>query len=85
MHGFLKEFVTPIIKVTGRYGGASSRSFYTIPDYEVWEKERNGDLGGFKIKYYKGLGTSTCAEAKEYFKDLEKHVIYFNKLNRGLG
>ena len=34
-------------------------------------------MSTFKIKYYKGLGTSTAAEAKEYFSDLEKHVITF--------
>jgi len=27
----------------------------------------------WKVKYYKGLGTSTAAEAKEYFSDLGKH------------
>ena len=25
---------------------------------------------GWRVKYYKGLGTSTSKEAKEYFKDL---------------
>ena len=25
----------------------------------------------WKVKYYKGLGTSTSKEAKEYFKDLK--------------
>jgi DNA topoisomerase II len=29
------------------------------------------------MKYYKGLGTSTNAEAKQYFSDLHKHVIQF--------
>ena len=31
----------------------------------------------WKIKYYKGLGTSTHAEAKEYFSNLKKHQIEF--------
>ena len=30
---------------------------------------------GYKIKYYKGLGTSTSKEFKEYLKD--KKVVYF--------
>ena len=30
---------------------------------------------GWSIKYYKGLGTSTAKEAKEYFRDLEKNRI----------
>lgn len=29
------------------------------------------------IKYYKGLGTSTSLEAKEYFKAIERHTISF--------
>ncbi len=71
-HNFLKEFVTPIIKVTR---GDSTRSFFTIADYDRWEHENSRK--GFHIKYYKGLGTSTGKEAKEYFSDLNKHVITF--------
>jgi DNA topoisomerase-2 len=29
------------------------------------------------MKYYKGLGTSTAAEGKAYFSDLDKHRIDF--------
>jgi DNA topoisomerase II len=29
------------------------------------------------VKYYKGLGTSTSQEAKEYFQKLDKHKIRF--------
>ena len=31
----------------------------------------------WKVKYYKGLGTSTSKEAKEYFSDMDKHRIPF--------
>ncbi len=31
----------------------------------------------WKIKYYKGLGTSTNKEAKEYFENLQSHKIDF--------
>jgi len=74
--GFLKEFVTPIIKVKSKRSGAKPLEFFTIPEFEEWQKnEPNPDK--FSIKYYKGLGTSTAAEAKEYFSDLPKHVIQF--------
>lgn len=33
MNGFMREFVTPIIKATK---GNESRSFFTIPEYEHW-------------------------------------------------
>ena len=34
-------------------------------------------MRGWKIKYYKGLGTSTAKEAKEYFADLQKNTKNF--------
>ena len=74
MEGFLREFVTPIIKATKKAGGAEY-VFFTIPEYEVWAEGRN--LTGFKIKYYKGLGTSTAKEAKEYFGKIADHTIDF--------
>ena len=42
--------------------------FYNIPDYEEWKKHSTSN---WKIKYYKGLGTSTATEAKEYFKAMK--------------
>ena len=32
----------------------------------------------WKVKYYKGLGTSTPKEAKEYFADMNRHQIQFH-------
>jgi len=74
--GFLQQFITPIIKVSK---GKKSRFFFTVPEYETWREENNGGKG-WTSKYYKGLGTSTAAEAKEYFGDLDKHQIDFAKL-----
>lgn len=68
---FLKEFVTPIIKAT--HNGVSQQ-FFTIADYDAFIKEQSAK---WQIKYYKGLGTSTSAEAKQYFSDLSKHIIQF--------
>jgi DNA topoisomerase-2 len=77
MNGFLKEFVTPIIKVSK---GEQVFPFYTIPEYEQWAHGRN--IKGWKIKYYKGLGTSTSKEAKEYFNLLDRHQLEFAYLDR---
>jgi DNA topoisomerase-2 len=66
--GFLVEFITPIIKATK---GKESISFFTMPEYENWREE--GNRRGWKIKYYKGLGTSTAGEAKDYFSNIESH------------
>ncbi len=59
--------LTPIIKATKK---KSNLSFYTLTDYEKWKETAKS--GGYSIKYYKGLGTSTTVEAKEYFKDMKK-------------
>ena len=70
----IPEFIgfmnTPILKATK---GTVKHVFYNEGEYENW-KESN-DIKGWKIKYYKGLGTSTGAEFKEYFKD--KKIVYF--------
>ena len=64
MEGFNKSMLTPIVKATK---GKKIVSFYSLSDYEKW-KETNT---GWSIKYYKGLGTSTPKEAKEYFRDMK--------------
>jgi DNA topoisomerase-2 len=35
------------------------------------------EWGRYRIKYCKGLGTSTAAEAKEYFSHLKAQLIEF--------
>ena len=68
---FMTSMLTPIIKVrkgNGK-GNDKSHSFYSMTDYENW-KETPEAKGDWKIKYYKGLGTSTNQEAKEYFKEM---------------
>lgn len=66
--------MTPIIKVFK--GQQNVETFFTIPEYENWCMDRN--LKSFKIKYYKGLGTSTSKEAKEYFGRIDDHKIDFD-------
>ncbi|KAK9283698.1 hypothetical protein L1049_011948 [Liquidambar formosana] len=68
---FLVEFITPIVKATHRNGRVLS--FYSMPEYESWKESLGGNASGWSIKYYKGLGTSTSKEGKEYFRDLVKH------------
>lgn len=71
--GFVKEFVTPIVKATK---GGDTQVFFTQTEYEAWKEEVNG-APGWHIKYYKGLGTSTAAEAKEYFSAMDDHRLDF--------
>jgi DNA topoisomerase-2 len=61
--GFVVALVTPVIK-------ADSEWFFTEDDFRA--------KGPFKrVKYYKGLGTSTSLEAKEYFKKIETLTVSF--------
>jgi DNA topoisomerase-2 len=68
--GFMTSLLTPIIKVTNN-STKELLSFYNMSDYEKWS-EKISNKNGWKIKYYKGLGTSTDEEAKEYFKNMKK-------------
>lgn len=63
--GFLGFMNTPILKATK---SSKMIQFYNEQEYELW-KSSNQDGKGWSIKYYKGLGTSTSKEFKEYFKD----------------
>jgi DNA topoisomerase-2 len=65
--GFLCTLLTPILKASK---GTQTVAFYSVPEFNAW-KDQNS-LQGWKIKYYKGLGTSTPAEAREWFKNLHE-------------
>lgn len=79
-HGFIDEFITPIIKVTKNSkksdDGKQEKSFYSMPEFNEWQ-HATPDWHTWKVKYYKGLGTSTSKEAKEYFSDMNRHCIHF--------
>ncbi|KAL8576595.1 DNA topoisomerase 2-alpha [Nucella lapillus] len=72
-HNFVEEFITPLVKVTK---GKQEESFFSLPEFEEW-KRKTENWHTWKVKYYKGLGTSTSKEAKEYFSDMPRHRIPF--------
>lgn len=73
--GFLTQFITPIIRAKK---GKRVTSFYTLHDYMEWKSSMSSkEAKTWHIKYYKGLGTSTSKEAKEYFGALDRHNIEF--------
>ena len=63
--GFVVSMVTPVIK-------AGKTWFFTE------EAFRDASTSAGPVKYYKGLGTSTSAEAKEYFKQIDKLTVGFS-------
>ena len=70
--GFVVSMVTPIIKASK---GATTKPFYTDSTFRAWYGDGKP---GWKIKYYKGLGTSTSAEAREYFKMIKDLTVRFD-------
>ena len=68
--GFMTSLLTPIIKATNSQT-KEILSFYNMSDYENWSESLK-NKSQWKIKYYKGLGTSTDEEAKDYFKNMKK-------------
>ena len=76
--GFLTSMLTPIIKATNNRGNEIIE-FYNMSDYERWGETDIAKNGSWKIKYYKGLGTSNDQEAKEYFKNMKKITYKYDK------
>ena len=67
---FLGYMNTPILKAEK---GKIVKEFYNEGEFDEWKKAN--DVKGWKVKYYKGLGTSTSKEFKEYFQ--KKKVVSF--------
>lgn len=77
--GFIWIFVTPLVKAKK---GSATLQFFDQQKFEAWERET--DTRGYKIKYYKGLGTSSAAEAKTMFSDLKTHLFQLNATSEEL-
>ena len=71
---FVQTLNTPIIKAVK---SKTTKVFYDESDYHKWKETI--DINQWKIKYYKGLGTSTSQEARETFKDYHDKVINYIK------
>jgi len=68
--GFIGFMNTPILKAKK---SNQELVFYNDGEYEQWKSEN--DVKSWKIKYYKGLGTSTGKEFREYFE--KKKIVGF--------
>ena len=70
---FIGYMNTPILKATK---GKEVKEFYNNGEYELWKESKEIEMSKWNIKYYKGLGTSTSKEFKEYFA--KKKIVYFH-------
>lgn len=71
--GFISFMNTPILRAKK---GSQVKLFYNDGEYNEW-KSSFGQQGpsGWNIKYFKGLGTSTATEFKDYFAN--KKIVDF--------
>ena len=69
--GFISFMNTPILRASK---GAQTLSFYNDGEYTAW-KTATPESASWKIKYFKGLGTSKSDEFKEYFA--KKKIVDF--------
>lgn len=74
--GFLSFMNTPILRATK---GSQILRFYNDGEYLEWKKSLpNANTKGWNLKYFKGLGTSTSTEFKEYFAN--KKIVDFEHI-----
>ena len=75
--GFISFMNTPILRATK---GKEVVVFYNEGEYKEWSTKKKIDekdgLKGWTLKYFKGLGTSTASEFKEYFAN--KKIVDFD-------
>jgi len=67
---FIGYMNTPILKASKN---KEIIEFYNNGEYELWKN--TNDVSKWNVKYYKGLGTSTSKEFKEYFTT--KKIVNF--------
>jgi len=76
---YLSFFRTPIVKVWPKHKqnklSQGAIWFYTDAEYKKWQVQHPELVAKYDHKQYKGLGTSSPAEAKEYFQLLDSHQI----------
>ena len=71
--GFASTLATPIIKVSRN---RSVQSFFTMTEYHRWKDENDG-AKGYHVKYFKGLSTSTAAEARGCFEGIDDALVRY--------
>lgn len=73
---FIQTLSTPIVKAIK---GKQILEFFTEQDYNIW-KESGVNINTYKIKYFKGLGSSTKEDAKDIFKRFKELIVdYYYK------
>lgn len=67
MPGFIQVMKTPLVKAFNRK--RLVKEFFNENEASMYQKQHPS----YTFKYYKGLGTSTAKEAKDYFSNLDRY------------
>lgn len=71
--GVIHIFRTPLLKVTLK--DKSVIEFFTEREFKDWVEKDGKKLKGWNHKFYKGLGTSTASEFKQYFENMDNYLF----------
>ncbi len=71
--GYIYRFVTPLMKVEFTNGKTvtGEKFFYSLDEFDQWTKPNQK----YTVRYLKGLGSSTAKDFKNYFSDMDKHLV----------
>lgn len=80
--GYVLVMRTPCVRLIR--GGKAQMDFFSAEEYTRWEADPANKLtsAGMKAKYYKGLGTSTSADFRQYFANIDNMVVRFRDYDR---
>jgi DNA topoisomerase-2 len=74
-HDFITSLLTPVIKAMYK---DQVHSFYNVQEYNKWKFAMSLDeFKKWTVKYYKGLGTNTSKEAREYFSKIDTNIVTY--------
>jgi DNA topoisomerase-2 len=71
---YVQRFPTPLVRATHKRTGHVA-CFYAKAAYDAWSAQQGAAASHYNIRYFKGLGTSTSALAREYFSQYSEHVV----------
>jgi DNA topoisomerase-2 len=71
--GVISVFRTPLLKVVLK--DKSVLEFFTEREFKAWERAEGQKLKGWTFRWYKGLGTSTSVEFKDYFEKMDDYLF----------
>jgi DNA topoisomerase-2 len=73
---FVQRFPTPLVRATHNRT-RQVHAFYAKPEFDAWAASASvaPTLSQYTIRYFKGLGTSTSALAREYFSNYSNSLV----------